>query len=95
MKNNRELASSEQALEILNRCANSLHVVTASRITGQLTAEILRPALDLLQKHHPRLGSRIVGNLNSLRFEDGSINIPLRVVKKTTFPSGKKLFWRN
>ena len=83
MQDNRELASSEQALEILNRCANSLHVVTTSCITGKLTAEILRPALDLLQKHHPRLNSRIVGSLSSLRFENGAIKIPLRVVKKT------------
>ncbi len=82
MKNDRELDSNEQALEILNRCANSLHVVTTSRIAGQLTAEILRPALNLLQKRHPRLSSRIVGSLNSLRFEDGAVSIPLRVVKK-------------
>ncbi|MBV8886421.1 MAG: hypothetical protein JO235_20835 [Chroococcidiopsidaceae cyanobacterium CP_BM_RX_35] len=36
----------------------------------------------MLQKRHPRLNSRIVGSLDNLRFEDGAIRIPLRVVEK-------------
>jgi len=83
MQDNRKLASSEQALEIMNRCANSLHVVTIGRLIGPLTAEVLRPALDLLQKRHPRLNSRIMGSLNNLRFEDGATKIPLQVVEKS------------
>ena len=80
MTDNRKLASSEQAMEILNCRATSFQVVTISRITGQLSEEILRQALDLIQCRHPRLNSRIVGELDSLRFESGAIKIPLRVV---------------
>lgn len=82
MQDNRKLAASEQALEIVNRCAKSLHVVTIGRLSGPLTVEVLRSALDLLQKRHPRLNSRIIGSLNNLRFEDGALKIPLRVVEK-------------
>ncbi|MBV9385456.1 MAG: hypothetical protein JOZ78_03405 [Chroococcidiopsidaceae cyanobacterium CP_BM_ER_R8_30] len=82
MEENRKLAASEQALEIANRRAHSLQVVTIGRVIGPLTAEVLKPALDLLQKRHPRLKSRIVGDLSNLRFADGAIKIPLRVVKK-------------
>ena len=91
MEDNRKLASSEQALEIMNRCANSLHVVTIGRVIGPLTAEILRPALDLLQKRHPRLNSRIIGSLNNMRFEDGAIKIPLRVVEKFDSPQWQEV----
>lgn len=82
MQDNRKLAANEQALEIVNRCAKSLHVVTIGRLSGPLTVEVLRAALDLLQKRHPRLNSRIIGSLNNLRFEDGALKIPLRVVEK-------------
>jgi NRPS condensation-like uncharacterized protein len=82
MIENRLLDTHEQAVEILNRAANSYHVVTISRISGLLSVEILRQALDLIQKRHPRLNSRIVGELNNLRFETGAIQIPLKVVNK-------------
>lgn len=83
MIDNRELAPIEQAMEILNRRAGSYNVVTISRIEGFLNEEILRQALDLIQCRHPRLNSRIVGDLDNLRFEtEGTQKIPLRVENK-------------
>ncbi len=83
MINNRQLVPMEQAMEILNRRAGSYNVVTASRIKGPLREELVRQALDLVQRRHPRLNSRIVGALDNLRFEtEGTQKIPLRVVNK-------------
>lgn len=83
MINNRQLVPMEQAMEILNRRTGSYNVVTASRIKGPLTEELVRQALDLVQRRHPRLNSRIVGALDNLRFEtEGTQKIPLRVVNK-------------
>ncbi|GAB4208568.1 MAG: hypothetical protein Fur006_67550 [Coleofasciculaceae cyanobacterium] len=83
MINNRKLVALEQAMEILNRRAGSYNVVTASRIKGPLSEELVRQALDLVQRRHPRLNSRIVGTLDNLRFEtQGTRKIPLRVVNK-------------
>lgn len=82
MIDNRKLCAAEQAMEILNRRANSFHVVTIGRILGPLSEEIVRLALDCIQDRHPRLNSRIVGDLDDLRFETGAKKIPLRVVWK-------------
>jgi len=79
---NRKLAPNEQSMEILNRCAGSFNIVTISRIKGGLKEEIIRQALDLIQSRHPRLNSRIVGALDSLKFDFGARKIPLRVVQK-------------
>lgn len=80
MTHNRKLASNEQSMEILNRCASSFNVMTTSRIQGYLSKEIVSQALELLQSRHPRLNSRIVGTLDNLHFEAGTEKIPLRVV---------------
>ncbi|MHC5773415.1 phthiocerol/phthiodiolone dimycocerosyl transferase family protein [Nostoc sp.] len=80
MTGNRKLVPIEQALEILNQSANSFNIATISRIIGPLNEEILRQAIDLIQYHHPRLNSRIIGTLDNLRFEMGSSKLPLRVV---------------
>lgn len=80
MTDNRKLAPSEQVMEILNQYANSFNVLTISRIRGELSEGILRSALDSVQSYHPRLKSCIVGLLDNLCFENGGINIPLRVV---------------
>ncbi len=82
MINNRKLDSNEQSMEILNRCAGSFNVLTISRIKGELSEEILSIALNLVQKRHPRLKSRITGTLDNLCFEDGTEKIPLRVVEQ-------------
>lgn len=83
MLDNRKLFPVEQTMEILNRRACSYNVVTISRIKGFLSEEIVRQALDLLQVRHPRLNSRIVGSLDSLRFEtEGTQKIPLQVVDR-------------
>ncbi len=83
MINNRKLVPFEQAMEIIHRHAGSNTIMTISRIKGSLGEEIVRQALDLIQCRHPRLNSRIVGSLDSLRFEtEGTPKIPLRVVNK-------------
>jgi NRPS condensation-like uncharacterized protein len=82
MADNRKLAPNEQSMEILNRCAGSYNVVTISRIKGNLSEEIALQALDLIQSRHPRLNSRIVGDLDNLHFESGADKIPLRVASR-------------
>lgn len=80
---NRELGNMEKAMETLNRHGGGFLVVTVGRIKGPLNAEMVRRALDLVQCRHPRLNSRIVGFLDSFRFETGEMPlIPLRVVDK-------------
>lgn len=78
----RELSPLEQAMEVLNRRASSSNVITICRITGPLSEQIIRQALDLIQCRHPRLNSRIVGELDSLYFQSGAMRIPLHVVEK-------------
>lgn len=81
MEENRILTSIEQGMELFNSCAHSLNVVIISRIKGNLTKNILRKSLDLLQYRHPRLGSHIVYSSNSLKFEtQGTQAIPLQVL---------------
>lgn len=82
MIDNRKLCAAEQVAEILNRLTNSSNVVVIGRIFGPLSEEIVRQALDLIQDHHARLNSRIVGDLDNLRFETGAKKIPLRVLDK-------------
>jgi hypothetical protein len=80
--NNRRLSSQEQGFELLNRYGTWV-VVLVSRIKGPLSEDIVRQALDLVQRRHPRLQSRIVGSKGNLSFEsDGAQKIPLRVVDK-------------
>jgi NRPS condensation-like uncharacterized protein len=81
---NRKLAPNEQSMELLNRCAGSFNVVTISRIKGGLKAEIVRQALDVVQMRHPRLNSRLIGDLDNLHFEFGIDKIPLRIVHKNS-----------
>ncbi|YAF96084.1 MAG: condensation domain-containing protein [Nodularia sp. CChRGM 3473] len=84
MINNRNLGCIEQVMENLNSRAKTWNIVTISRIKGPLSAEILRPALDMIQRRHPRLNSRIVRSRNSLCFQtEGTTKIALRVVKKS------------
>jgi hypothetical protein len=77
---NRRLIPIEQSKEILNRRLGSSNVLVASRISGPMTPEILRRALDLLQRRHPRLRSTIEGPDEDLRFKDErAAPIPLAV----------------
>ncbi len=80
MIDNRKLCGAEQVMEILNRLTSSSNIVVIGRILGPLSAEIVEKALALVQTHHSRLNSRIVGDIDNLRFETGAKNIPLRVV---------------
>ena len=81
--NNRKLGNIEQAMEKLNSHAKTWNIVTISRIKGNLSADIIRQSLDIIQHHHPRLNARIISVNNSLRFQTtDTTKIPLRVVKK-------------
>ena len=82
MIDNRKLCASEQADEILNRLTRSTNIVVIGRILGFLSEEMVRQALDIIQNHHARLNSRIVGDLDNLRFETDTRKIGLRVVDK-------------
>ncbi|NEQ09932.1 MAG: alcohol acetyltransferase [Moorea sp. SIO4E2] len=82
MIDNRKLCAVEQVMEIVNRLNSSLNIVIIGRILGPLNEEIVRQAFDIVQTHHPRLNSRIVGDVDNLRFETGAKKIPLRVVEK-------------
>jgi hypothetical protein len=76
----RRLIPIEQSKEILNRKLGASNVLIASRIRGPLTPDLLRRALDLLQRRHPRLRSTIEGPDEDLRFRDGqAAPIPLAV----------------
>src|SRR5712675_1286224 len=77
---NRRLIPIEQSKEILNRRLGASNVLVASRVRGPLTADLLRGALDLLQRRHPRLRSTIEGPDEDLHFrDDQAAPIPLRV----------------
>ncbi len=94
MINNRDLVPIEQAMEILNRQAGSFNVVTISRVKGPLTEEVVRQALNLVQCRHQRLNCRIVGSLDSLRFEtEGTQKIPLRVVSAGHKEQWEEVVW--
>jgi NRPS condensation-like uncharacterized protein len=81
--NNRRLSSQEQGFELLNRYSGTWVVVLVSRIKGPLSEDIVRQALDIVQRRHPRLHSRIVGSKGNLCFEsEGTQKIPLRLVDK-------------
>jgi hypothetical protein len=83
MIDNRKLGSVEQAMEKLNSHAKTWNIVTISRIKGNLSADIIRKSLDVIQHRHPQLNSRIINLGNTLRFETtDTTKIPLRVVKK-------------
>ncbi len=83
MNNNRALSVTEQAMELSNRQNGSLNIVTISRIKGEISKEILRQALDAIQRIHPLLNCRIVGTLDRLEFTNhGTGKIPLCVVSQ-------------
>ncbi|TFI52717.1 alcohol acetyltransferase [Mastigocladus laminosus UU774] len=89
----RKLSPFEQIIEIVNRRASAYNIVTICRINGFLDEETIRQALELLQLRHPRLNSRIVYKLDSLRFETGNIQIPLRVVEKLHSQQSQEVVW--
>lgn len=82
MSENRKLTAFEQVFEKVNRLGYMFNIVTICRIEGKMDAEILRKALDMILCRHPRLNSKIVGDLDSLCFQtEGTQKIPLRLVE--------------
>lgn len=83
MSNDRKLGVVEQAMELLNHQASTWNVVTISRIKGPLKEEVLRQAICLVQKRHPRLRSQIIDSAHGLYFKTNEyLEIPLRIQKK-------------
>ncbi len=81
MTNDRPLFSIEKGWEIVQREANSLHVVVVGKIKGFLHPEVLRRSLLLVQVRHPLLNSHIVGPLDHLKFKtEGTEKIPLEII---------------
>ncbi|MDY7021334.1 MAG: alcohol acetyltransferase, partial [Cyanobacteriota bacterium] len=81
MNNNRVLSATEQAMELLNRQNGSFNIITIARIKGKISEELLRKALDEVQRIHPLLSCRIIETPNHLEFTtDGTEKIPLFVV---------------
>ncbi len=81
MTNNRPLFSIEKGWEVVQREANSLHVVVVGKIKGFLEPEVLKRSLLLVQVRHPLLNSHIVGPLDNLIFKtEGTEKIPLEVI---------------
>ncbi len=81
MTNDRPLFSIEKGWEVVQRKANSLHVLVVGKIKGFLDPEVLRRSLLLVQLRHPLLNSHIVGPLDNLMFKtEGTEKIPLEVI---------------
>lgn len=91
MNNNRVLSATEQAMELLNRQNGSFNIITIARIKGKISEELLRKALDEVQRIHPLLSCRIIETPNHLEFTtDGTEKIPLFVVYQS-----QKESWQN
>jgi hypothetical protein len=57
--------------------------VNVARVAGPLTPELLRPALDWLQKHHPMLQMHIVETETGRYFQsEGTPPIPVQVIEQ-------------
>jgi hypothetical protein len=79
---NRKLGLIENLFEILHDLGAMIDVNFA-RIEGSLTPDILRQALNLVQKRHPMLQVHLIELADGLYFEsEGTQEIPLRVIDK-------------
>ncbi|MEP0791416.1 MULTISPECIES: hypothetical protein [Cyanophyceae] len=79
---NRKLSLIENLFEILHDLRAMIDVNFA-RIEGLLTPDILRQALNLVQKGHPMLQVHLIELADGLYFEsEGTQEIPLRVIDK-------------
>ncbi|TAF07043.1 MAG: hypothetical protein EAZ77_10970 [Nostocales cyanobacterium] len=78
----RKLGLVENLFEILHDLGAMIDVNVA-RISGVLTPDILRQALDFVQKRHPMLQVHIVELADGVYFQsEGTTKIPLRVIEK-------------
>ena len=79
---NRKLGLIENLFEILHDLGAMIDVNVA-RIEGLLTPDILRQALNLVQKRHPMLQVHLIELADGLYFEsEGTQEIPLSVIDK-------------
>jgi len=79
---NRKLGLVENLFEILHDLGGMIDVNFA-RIEGSLTPDILRQALNLVQKRHPMLQVHLIELTDGLYFEsEDTEEIPLRVIDK-------------
>ncbi|MFM7406528.1 MAG: phthiocerol/phthiodiolone dimycocerosyl transferase family protein [Cuspidothrix sp.] len=78
----RKMGLVENLFEILHDLGAMIDVNVA-RISGELTPDILRQALDFVQKRHPMLQVHIVKLADGMYFEsEGTTKIPLRVLEE-------------
>lgn len=78
----RKLVNFEKGLEILNRTASSLNVVTISKVKGYIDRDSLKSSLLFIEKRHPQLQYCISGSINELKFSKrGNYPLPLQVLE--------------
>lgn len=78
----RKLGLVENLFKILHDLGGMIDV-NVVRISGELTPDILKQALDFLQQRHPMLQVHIVELSDGVYFEsEGTTKIPLRVLEK-------------
>lgn len=79
---NRELSFTENMFEMFHELGATL-VVYAARIEGEISPNIVKQALDLIQQRHPMLQVHIVRSGDNLYFQSqGTQAIPLRLIAK-------------
>jgi NRPS condensation-like uncharacterized protein len=79
---NRNLGLVEHLFETLHSMGGMLYV-NIVKIQGELSLDILRPAIDLLQKRQPLLQVHLQKTNDGFYFcKDGTLAIPLRIVKR-------------
>ena len=88
----RKLVPFEKGLEILNRTASSLNVVTTSKVKGYIGQDSLKNALLFIEQRHPQLQSCISGSINELEFSKRANSpLPLQVLEYQDTASWQKI----
>ena len=78
----RKLVPFERGLEILNRTASSLNVVTISKVKGYISHNSLKNALLFIEQRHPQLQSCISGSIDELEFgRKANSPLPLQILE--------------
>ncbi|WP_424100887.1 phthiocerol/phthiodiolone dimycocerosyl transferase family protein [Moorena producens] len=92
MNFDRPLTPWEQGLEIFNRIASSLNVVTISKIKGYISQDSIENALKIIEQRHPKLQYCIDGAVEQLKFRRKSDSaIPLQILENNDNDSWQKV----
>jgi len=88
----RKLVAFERGLEILNRIASSLNVVTITKVKGYINQDFLKNALATIEQRHPQLQSCISGSIDKLEFsKKANSPLPLKILEHQDSDSWKKV----